>query len=329
MSLKRFLSYTVALAVTAVTLYLAFQNVDLKGFFNQFLKTDYRYLLIALVVYFPALLLRALRWQILISRDKASYGAVFQATAAGYAANNLLPARAGEFIRSFLVARSSSIGKGFAFVTAIGERIADVFVVTAIGLVTAGLTGHMPGGMTMLHGWVILAVIVSMFLTGLFLSTHRERIFHLLEKLPAGLSRFATGLLSRIFDGLKRLTEPVTAVIFFVLSVVIWLTDTLALYMIFTAVGLQLPYYAAVLLIVALALSSVIPTTPGSLGIFQYVSVIVLGIFGTVPEQALAVIFLFQGLIYLISLTTGGPVLFSLVKDGILKKAEQKIETGA
>ena len=56
----------------------------------------------------------------------------------------------------------------------------------------------------------------------------------------------------------------------------------------------------ALLLVVALALSSVAPSTPGYLGVYQFVAVSVLGPFAIAQSEALALVLLFQGVIYLV-----------------------------
>ena len=75
-----------------------------------------------------------------------------------------------------------------------------------------------------------------------------------------------------------------------------------------------------VLLIVALALASVAPSTPGYVGIFQFVAVSVLAPFAVTQSEALALILLFQGVVYAV-VTPFGLVGLARLGGGNLSKS--------
>ena len=73
------------------------------------------------------------RWQYLLEPLGAtSFGNAFRATAVGFAASSVLPARAGEVIRPYFLARHERMSATGAFATIILERLLDLVTVLVL-----------------------------------------------------------------------------------------------------------------------------------------------------------------------------------------------------
>ena len=117
-----------ALAVGLVALFL--RNVDLGGVVDGILHARPEWLALSLATTFANLAIRALRWQYLLQPlGRTTFANAFRATAVGFAANNLLPARAGEVIRPYFLARHEQMSATGAFATIILERLLDTMTV--------------------------------------------------------------------------------------------------------------------------------------------------------------------------------------------------------
>jgi hypothetical protein len=92
---------------------------------------------------------------------------------------------------------------------------------------------------------------------------------------------------------------------FALLTPVIWLADSVAFLLVGQAFGLHLALAQALVLIAALGLASAAPSTPGYVGIYQFVAVTVLAPFGFGRDDALAFILAAQAVIYLVVLVWG------------------------
>ena len=104
------------LALAALLLALFLRNVDFRGVVGQIVRARPEWLLLSLVATFGNLPIRAWRWQYLLEPlGTAHYGNAFRATVVGFAANSLLPARAGEVIRPYFLARTERISATSAF----------------------------------------------------------------------------------------------------------------------------------------------------------------------------------------------------------------------
>jgi uncharacterized membrane protein YbhN (UPF0104 family) len=82
--------------------------------------------------------------------------------------------------------------------------------------------------------------------------------------------------------------------------VLIWSLDALAATVTAAALGLSMPFAVALLLIASLGLGSALPSTPGYVGIYQFVAVTVLGPFGFSRTDAIAYILVAQAIGYVV-----------------------------
>src|SRR5262245_40867207 len=125
----------IVVAVGLVALFL--RNVDLRRVGVDIVQARPEWLALAFVTMFFNLIIRSLRWQFLLEPlGHTSFAGAFRATAVGYAATALLPARAGEVIRPYFLARRERPGPGAArmsasgaFATIILERLLDIITV--------------------------------------------------------------------------------------------------------------------------------------------------------------------------------------------------------
>ena len=132
-----------ALLFAAILLYLAFRGASWNEMVGTIRQAQLPYLILTSLILTLSLLIRGLRWNVLLSPEKSiSPVTVFWGIAVGNLGNNFLPARAGDFIRSAMIGRYADMSKTYTFATIITERIIDVLALVLIGLaVLHGLEG--------------------------------------------------------------------------------------------------------------------------------------------------------------------------------------------
>src|SRR5262249_50476926 len=87
-------------------------------------------LLLSLTMGLSTYVLRAIRWQYLLKPiGSAGFGVAFRTTVIGFAANGMLPARVGEVLRPYLLARHERLSVPSTFATIILERLLDLLIV--------------------------------------------------------------------------------------------------------------------------------------------------------------------------------------------------------
>jgi uncharacterized protein (TIRG00374 family) len=257
-------------------------------------------LLLAAGIATTAMLLRACRWRILLNAEgSVTILTAFRATAAGYFGNNFLPARGGELVRTFIISSRSGLDSAYVLATALSERAADAVALVAISALVLLTLPSPPGWLAAASRPFALLALVAVIGIGVlpfmggFARTAVER-----SPLPA---TWRPRLLERIDQGLRgvRAFHDVRRFSGFAgLTVVIWCLDAAGTITVGSALGLRIPISVAFLLIAGLGLGSALPSTPGYVGIYQFVAVTVLTPFGFSRTDAIAYILVAQAMSY-------------------------------
>jgi len=265
-----------------------------------------------------SLLLRAVRWRVLLqSGGRVSVATAFWATCAGYFGNNFLPARAGEVIRSMMVDAEAGLGRTFVLTTALSERIVDAIALVLISSVVLLTLPFRPG-------WYAsaarpFAIIGICGVLGIAILPKLERLWsYLLDRTPVP-ERFRGKLkhiLEQILFGLRAFHDGRRLAIFLGLTVVIWCLDAVGAILGALSLGISMNFAMAFLLLTGLGLGSALPSTPGYVGIYQFVAVGVLTPFGIDRSAVIAYTLLLQVLQYV---STGIWGLFALLRFRKLK----------
>jgi hypothetical protein len=234
--------------------------------------------------------LRLIRWRLLLRDERGTRypsGPLWHAIALGFTANNLLPLRAGELIRSYSAARLT----GARFTTVISsvavERIFDALTVVAL-LTFALLTSDLPSSVTVAGTSVTqlaraggLASMVALLLAILVVAAPLGAEKLVRRLLPSTrLADRVVDLIEGFRQGLAVLRSParLAGVIFW--SLVLWLVNAYAFYLGFAAFDIPVSYVGALLLQGLLVLGISVPSTPGFFGPFEAVIVAVLALYG-------------------------------------------------
>jgi uncharacterized protein (TIRG00374 family) len=290
----------VALALAALLLYLAVRGLNWQELWQTVRHARFGWLIPALLIGQTSLALRALRWRVLLRAEKdVSPLTVFWATMAGYLGNNLLPARAGEVIRSVALGRKAGMSRSWVLATAMTERLLDVVALVLFSLAAVLSLGRSSAGLV--KAWRVMGIIGIAGTVMLFAVPRFEgRFRQLLERLPGPvrLRERLLGILAQFLSGMRAFAHPARGPTFAGLTVLIWLADAVGTMVGARAFGLDLALPAAVMLLAGLGLSSAVPSTPGYVGVYQFVAVAVLVPLGYSRSGSLAYITVAQALGY-------------------------------
>jgi glycosyltransferase 2 family protein len=299
---RRMLSFGAAGLLAAALLYYSLRGIDWREVARTITNAAPGLLVVAAAMATASLFLRAIRWRILLNADGAvDVSGAFWATAAGFFGNNFLPARAGEIVRTFMISSRTTLETAYVLATALSERVADAVVLVVISAVVllmfpaqAGwLAGAArPFAIAGLLGALGIAVLPLLGSVGRAVVERAPVPHSLRPRIIAAMEQALRGL--RAFHDARRLTG------FFGLTIAIWCLDAVGTIVAGTALGFRMPLSAAFLLIAALGLASALPSTPGYIGIYQFVAVTVLTPFGFSRTDAIAYILVAQALMYVV-----------------------------
>jgi uncharacterized protein (TIRG00374 family) len=301
----------VGIAISVVAIGLVVGSVNVGATLRALGQADLRWVALAAVLSVSDLAFRGLRWQRLIRPiAPVRYLRMLGYLTIGYAANNVLPARLGELVRSHYLGDREGISRAAALGTVVVERVVDLVAVVAIASVALLVLS--------VRGVLVSAVFIGAAVAGLLLAgvalaivAHRlpgvDRLAALVERWPAirELGRSLQG-------GLGVVGRPRTLVEALLASVGAWTCSILALAAVGQALGVQLSIAQAALMTSGVALAAAIPAAPSNIGTFEAAAVATGTTIGLAGETALAIGLLSHALILAIT-SIGGLVAFARI----------------
>jgi uncharacterized protein (TIRG00374 family) len=256
---------------------------------------------IACMVFATAIFpLRARRWQALLApvAGRLPFRSLWEATAIGMMATNVIPFRAGEFARPFALSRAEPRVKfTAAFASVAVDRLFDATVVLLMMLLATldpAFPSQQPiGDHTLAFYLKPTALFLGLVLAGLVLFVVApDRVFAISDAIMRRVApRFepkVRALLEGFVSGLHVLRSPKLIAEVFFWTVLHWLCNAFAFWLGFQALHLSAPFSAGLLLQGLIAIGVAIPSTPGFFGPFEAVGKVGLAVYGVSNAEAVS-----------------------------------------
>jgi uncharacterized protein (TIRG00374 family) len=301
---KKYIHLIISILVIVLSLGYAFQGVRLSTLIDELLKADYLYLFPSAVLLLITYLFRAMRWHFLLRPIKnVPVNNIFSPLFVGFMAN-MLPARAGEIIRAYVLGKKEDIRFSATFATIFVERLFDMSMVLLMLLCVMFfyadvLAQGSPDAADILKkivafGWISLVLSLILFAFMAFLIYKNElamkTVRFFIRPLPDKWGQKITELIYAFTEGLNVLRDLKGFLASIILSFLVWVCLTLTCYPVYHAFGFadQLPFLSSLLILnLAVALSTLFPA-PGFLGPFQAACVFALHEIFKIPKATAA-----------------------------------------
>ncbi len=266
--------------------------VDFDTIGDVIRDANYAYIVPSLIFYFLAVQARTVRWRYLlkplIGRPRRP---IYPVVVVGYMANNLIPVRIGELLRSYYLSLREPVSAAGAFGTVAVERASDVlallfFLAAAWAfLPTTGAFGNfvdeVPGGAPVLVVVAVIPFLAVLAMVVVITVVSEESILRFIARLAAPLpERFEVkvlGLAASLLKGLTVVNSPKSLAIVFLYSLPVWAFEAAMYYLISIGFNLdshfdsQVELIAVLLVFTAAAnLAGVLPSSAGSWGPFDF-----------------------------------------------------------
>lgn len=252
--------FTIASAlISIVTIFLLYRWLKSQGGEIK-LPTDRDSLLLiaaGVAVYLASFVMRGLRWKVLLAEVGVN-PPLHETTGlltVGYAANTLLPARAGDAVRVFLMAQRTGAGASLMVSTLIAERLLDVVVLGTTFVVTSLVfAGGLPTG----NKAIVVGVLAVIGIVGLLVLRWAVKGDHL----PAGVRGILrdASLAVRQLRGSRHLAQVLG------LTIAAWVMESAVYLLTAKAVGVHLNLASAAYVLSTAAMFTMIPSGPGFVG---------------------------------------------------------------
>lgn len=241
---------------------------------------------------------RAHRWRYLFPPGSNPPGLV-PAVMIGYMVNNVLPLRAGEVVRVYVVARRWGHGFWTTLATLVVERVLDSLAIVLILALMIPFIA-VPG----LFQWAA-AVLFAIDLAGIALlvalAAAPERSRRLVARLARRWPRLETrvqAILATFVHGLEGIRTSAHVLPLLVWTVIVWTIPALAGWTALKALDLHLPFLAGWTVLAFVGLGVSIPSAPGYVGVFHAAAALAVGIFGVSQPAAVGFALIFHAAQY-------------------------------
>jgi uncharacterized protein (TIRG00374 family) len=281
------------LAISLVALVVVFGTVDIFEAWVVLQDANPLILVAVLGIMVVQFLIRGWRWSVLLphrpSGEPVPVSRTLVPMLVGYLGNIVLPARLGEPIRAFMVARRERLDALEAFGATMLERLVDTVTLALIGFAVAvvmdapwwivavgavaGFAGLAVLGLLVAFGFTRLIDTAVRILAHIGLAGRTHRLMHWARSFIAGVDRGRD---------VGRLLKVLVA------CTVAWALDALAFYLAARALGIELSYAGAILIGAVTVLSTAIPAAPGYVGTFELAATSVAVAIGVPAAEALA-----------------------------------------
>jgi uncharacterized protein (TIRG00374 family) len=256
----------------------------------------------ALALYAVATLGRAERWRRLLRRAGAqsSSADVYRLTPVGYMGNNILPARAGEALRVFLLAPRARTSRSNVLGTIVAERVLDAVVLAALFMLVLTTSVHMPLGA---RGAAVLVVASVALLAGAAIAGGRR------SPLRRWINRPQVMRIVEEVTLATRTLRGATAVRLLALSLFVWVCEAGVYLLASDALGTGLSAPEALGVMVFANAAALIPAAPGYLGTFDAAVLLAVRATGTHHGAAVGYLLLLRFLLF-VPITVVGLVIY-------------------
>ncbi len=271
---------TASVSILAIALLAWFlRNANLADVWAHVRTVRVDLLVVGVILVASTYWVRVIRWQHLLAPvGPTRFRTAFRTTVIGFAALSLLPARAGDILRPYLLAKQEGLSAPATFATVVMERVLDLIAVLALlALFVWGfsdpstLPERLVRPVVVSAAFATAAAVVLMAVMWI-LASHPERVGRLVyasaRVLPHRIADRLAELATVFSSGFAAARTPGNLVMALLWSVPVWLTISAQAWVVSRAFGIEMPFTGSFLLQALLVIGVAVPT-PGGVGSFH------------------------------------------------------------
>lgn len=288
------------LAILAIVIGLGFmmRGIDVGSIGRTLSRARWWPIAIATVINFGIILSKAIAWRLLLAPDhRVSVARIYRYTLISYAASVILPLRAGELVRLWMLRDHDGVPVARGASVAIAEKLLDVISMLLLVAPVPLIVADLPRSVTLWISGLAVGALVLVWA---------------LRRLGPRLG--SSGWRGELGRGLAVLHAPRRAAVTVAILLVGWLIDLAMIDLVLWAIGIDVPAGAGVLLLFAINVAVAVPSTPGGVGALELGAVLALHMLHVPEAESLAFALLYHALqvvpITLAGVLVGAPELF-------------------
>ena len=291
----RLLQLLLGIAVSALCVWLSMKDVRIGEVMDALRGANAWGFVLVMLVTLGGFWLRAVRWQHFIHAGRRlTLDSLFSATMIGFMANNVLPFRLGEFVRPWALARRERLSKTTLLATVVVERAVDML--TLLGIFGVSMVVHPiaestdAGRLVQWGARLLIALCVGLTVAVVVVERNRQLaqavVRAVTRPLPGHTRERAGRILENFIEGLGLFRDLRRLAVVFALSFAMFLCFAFALGISLWSLGIDLPWYAGLVMLVITAIGIMVPAAPGYIGTLNIACTAGLALFGVGKAQS-------------------------------------------
>ena len=311
MTRKKILQLIIGLSLTGFFLWLIFRKINPEEVKQAFVEASLMWIVAALTAFVIGYSCRIERWRLMLQQNNPNlnWRNCAGPFLASVAANNVLPFRAGDILRALGFNRRLGITAGIAVTTLFVERLLDLLMLLAL-LGAALFFFNLDSSRFVGVGSAVLIAGAGIILIILIFPTFFMPIAIALGNVTARISpkigEFLLDEINKSLVTLQHLAQGQTMIKLVLWSFTAWIAEGFVF--VFSALALPsiLHPSAGWLALPVGSLATILPSTPGYVGTFDFFTVLAMTELGNVLVAATAFALLVHVLLWLPPTLSGG-----------------------
>jgi uncharacterized protein (TIRG00374 family) len=265
--------------ISAISLVWVFSKFPFAQLGHHLRTMDWAWVAVAIIAEVLVYFADAWRWKVILSPVGApSFVSCLQAVFVGLFANDILPARAGEIIRCFLLSYKTEIHLPLALTSDFIERMMDgLWIVLIYVVITFRVSTHVAVNDVM---WAFGSGVVAISLLIVWILFHRQHAHHFVNTRSWGAR------VIHLFEEIHSLGHWRELGIAFAIGGLYWLLQALAIWALCRADSFYFGPSEVAFLLVVKSVGTLVPSAPANMGLYQSSSVYALRLLLTEKSDA-------------------------------------------
>lgn len=285
-----------------VWLLVRYSGIDWGNAWQHIRNADVGYLIASAFAATLIFAIRVPRWRIILpapaNGQRLPFSSLFQSIIIGQMMTNVVPGRAGELARPYVLNRKEpSVPFSTGVASVVVDRVFDGICVLLLLLVAmldptfprdATLNGASIANFAMLGTVGLLVGLVGLFILVLFPEVFIGTTRRLARRTVPRFEEPVANFFARFAEGLTILKDPRRFLLAFMWTLIHWLVCAASYWLAFQAIGLEAPFMAAIFTQTIIVLAVALPQAPGFIGVFETFAILGLSVYGVPKDIAAA-----------------------------------------
>lgn len=272
--MKKYLYPLIGFGVSALFIYyLILPDLHFADVWGALRAANYWWLIPGILVYFVGLWARAWRWHYTLRHIKPiPLKRLYPQICIGYFGNNVMPFRAGEFIRSYALKQDEGIPFTSSLTTVFIERAFDGLVMLLFVFLALPFAPFPAQYRNPVIGLTVLFLAATALFIWMAVQPERMEKFYTWcadRFLPQKIRGPIDTIYARFMEGLGSLSNRADVLMIFFTSIVIWLMETVKYWFVMFAFPFQVKFITLMLMNGIVNIATTLPGAPGHIGTFD------------------------------------------------------------